>query len=184
MCPPRWLRPGSLGGTLGEPGERRAGAHAPGTIPGSCAGVYPTPRDFTPTRLTTALCWWPCPLTLAPDCQLLGGGGMGLSWLPRWNWCLSSSSQTVLPSSAFLRAGGIGRNWEAGSTHSLCWLRTLGCLTAKLCLTLCDPMNCTLPGSSVHKIFQAGILEWVAIGGLPSGLHTWRGWLPAQRAPH
>ena len=79
MCPPRWLRPGSLGSTLGELGERRAGAHAPGAIPGSCAGVYPTPRDFTPTRLTTALCWWPCPLNSAPDCQLLGGGGVGLS---------------------------------------------------------------------------------------------------------
>ena len=31
------------------------------------------------------------------------------------------------------------------------------------CLTLCDPMDCSLPGSSVHGIFQAGILEWVAI---------------------
>ena len=27
--------------------------------------------------------------------------------------------------------------------------------------TLCDPMDCTLPGSSVHGILQAGILEWV-----------------------
>ena len=31
------------------------------------------------------------------------------------------------------------------------------------CRTLCDPMNCSLPGSSVHEIFQARILEWVAI---------------------
>ena len=31
------------------------------------------------------------------------------------------------------------------------------------CPTLCDPMNCRLPGSSVHEIFQARILEWVAI---------------------
>ena len=30
-------------------------------------------------------------------------------------------------------------------------------------LTLCDPMDCNLPGSSVHGIFQARILEWVAI---------------------
>ena len=34
---------------------------------------------------------------------------------------------------------------------------------AQLCLTLCDPMDCSLPGSSVHGIFQARILEWVAI---------------------
>ena len=31
------------------------------------------------------------------------------------------------------------------------------------CLTLCNPMDCSLPGSSVHGIFQARILEWVAI---------------------
>ena len=30
-------------------------------------------------------------------------------------------------------------------------------------LTLCDPMDCSLPGSSVHGIFQARILEWVVI---------------------
>ena len=30
-------------------------------------------------------------------------------------------------------------------------------------LTLCDPMDCSLPGSSVHELFQARILEWVAI---------------------
>ena len=34
---------------------------------------------------------------------------------------------------------------------------------AQLCPTLCDPMDCSLPGSSVHGIFQAGVLEWVAI---------------------
>ena len=31
------------------------------------------------------------------------------------------------------------------------------------CSTLCDPMDCSLPGSSVHGIFQARVLEWVAI---------------------
>ena len=34
---------------------------------------------------------------------------------------------------------------------------------AQLCLTLCDPMDCRLSGSSVHEILQARILEWVAI---------------------
>ena len=39
------------------------------------------------------------------------------------------------------------------------------------CSTLCDPMDCSLPGSSVHGIFQARILEWVAFpspGDLPN----------------
>ena len=31
------------------------------------------------------------------------------------------------------------------------------------CLTLCDPTDCSPPGSSVHGIFQARILEWVAV---------------------
>ena len=31
------------------------------------------------------------------------------------------------------------------------------------CPTLCDPMDCSLPGFSVHGIFQASVLEWVAI---------------------
>ena len=34
---------------------------------------------------------------------------------------------------------------------------------AQLYLTLCEPMDCSPPGSSVHGIFQARILEWVAI---------------------
>ena len=33
----------------------------------------------------------------------------------------------------------------------------------QLCLTLCDPMHCSPPGSSDHGIFEARILEWVAI---------------------
>ena len=32
-----------------------------------------------------------------------------------------------------------------------------------LCLTLSHPMDCSLPGSSVHGIFQARVLEWGAI---------------------
>ena len=34
---------------------------------------------------------------------------------------------------------------------------------AQLCLTLCNPIDCSLPGSSVHRISQARTLEWVAI---------------------
>ena len=36
-------------------------------------------------------------------------------------------------------------------------------LDAQLCLTFCHPTDCSLPGSSVHGILQARILEWVAI---------------------
>ena len=43
-------------------------------------------------------------------------------------------------------------------------------LAAQLCLTLCNPMAYSPPGSSVHGIFQARVLEWVAVpppGDLP-----------------
>ena len=36
-------------------------------------------------------------------------------------------------------------------------------LVTKSCLTHCNPMDCRPPGSSVHGILQAKILEWVAI---------------------
>ena len=36
-------------------------------------------------------------------------------------------------------------------------------LVAQSCPTLCDPMDCSSPGSSVHGILQARILVWIAI---------------------
>ena len=39
---------------------------------------------------------------------------------------------------------------------------------ALLCPTLCDPIDCSPPGSSVHEILQARILEWVAISSSSS----------------
>ena len=41
--------------------------------------------------------------------------------------------------------------------------KQLKVLVAQSCLTLCNPMDCSLPGPAVHGMLQAGILEWVAI---------------------
>ena len=41
--------------------------------------------------------------------------------------------------------------------------RALDGLCDSVCATLCDPMDCSSPDYSVHGIFQAGILEWLAI---------------------
>ena len=41
--------------------------------------------------------------------------------------------------------------------------RNVKVLVAQLCHTLCDPMDCSPPGSSVHEILQKRILEQVAI---------------------
>ena len=43
---------------------------------------------------------------------------------------------------------------EAGNVSCMC--------VAQSCLTLCDPMDCSLPGSSVHGTLQARMMEWVA----------------------
>ena len=63
------------------------------------------------------------------------------------------------------------------------------------CLTLCDPMDCSLPGSSVHGILQARVLEWVAISfssawkwkvKVKSLSHVWllaTPWTAAHQAP-
>ena len=42
------------------------------------------------------------------------------------------------------------------------------------CLTLSDPMDCSLPGSSIHGIFQARVLEWVGIAFSEKTLTTWK----------
>ena len=49
------------------------------------------------------------------------------------------------------------------------------CLIAQSCPTLCDPMECSPPGSSVHRILQADILEWVAMPSFraSSPLRNW-----------
>ena len=50
-----------------------------------------------------------------------------------------------------------GSSLFEGSTHSFASVH------AESCPALCDPMDCSLPGSSVHGVFQARILKWVAI---------------------
>ena len=75
------------------------------------------------------------------------------------------------------------------------------CAHTQLCLTLCDPMDYSLPGSSVHGIFQARILKSVAIsssgkteriktgvrgGGficLETEIHTYFNLIPGRRQP-
>ena len=44
---------------------------------------------------------------------------------------------------------------------------------ARSCPTLSDPMDCSLPGSSVHGIFQARVLEWgaIALGHVSFNIH-------------
>ena len=52
----------------------------------------------------------------------------------------------------------VRHDWSNLAQHRLIWSEV-----AQPCLTLWDPMDCSLPCSSVHGIFQARVLEWVAI---------------------
>ena len=49
--------------------------------------------------------------------------------------------------------------------HAITWVNCANVMSefAQSCPTLCDPMDCSLPGSSIHGIFQAIVLEWIAI---------------------
>ena len=55
---------------------------------------------------------------------------------------------------------------------------------AQSCLTLCNPMDCSLPGSSLHGILQARVLEWVAIsfsrGSSRPSDRTWVSCIPGR----
>ena len=55
-----------------------------------------------------------------------------------------------------------GKQWKLGIRKAKGIVK-VKVLVAQLCLTLCDPMNYSLPGSFVHRTSQARILEWVAI---------------------
>ena len=72
-----------------------------------------------------------------------------------WGFC-----QTTLRSPGF----------QIKTLHFIFSLKWSEVKVAQSCLTLCDPMECSPSGSSVHEILQARILEWIAfppLGDLP-----------------
>ena len=74
--------------------------------------------------------------------------------------CSSGAEERCLSSDRRL----VTSDWRHLVSLRLC--RPSACVRAKSlqsCLTLCDRMNCSPPGSSVHGISQARILEWVAM---------------------
>ena len=85
---------------------------------------------------------------LPPNAKLINDGA-GIRILHFW-----TSKQMCFPCSTILSSNG-----------SWCWPLSLThvCSDIQLCPTVCNPMNYSPPGSSVHGIFQARILEWVAM---------------------
>ena len=61
----------------------------------------------------------------------------------------------------------------------------LFCLVPQSCLTLCDPTDCSPPGSSVYGVSQARILEWVAISfSRESSQPKDQTWVSCRQVPH
>ena len=54
-------------------------------------------------------------------------------------------------------------DWNENWAFLVLWPLLKWSEVTQLCLTLCDPVDCSPPCSSVHGIFQARVLEWVAI---------------------
>ena len=91
-----------------------------------------------------------------PTRSCAGCGHWTPSWAPHQLLC---SPWTVLMNTKPLRADWWEfRIYPHAKSSDMCV-----CLPTQSCPILCDPMDCSPPGSSVHGIFQARILEWVAI---------------------
>ena len=59
--------------------------------------------------------------------------------------------------------GGGGMDWEVGISTCKLLYAAAAAMSLQSCPTLCDTMDCSPLGCSVHGIFQAKVLEWVAI---------------------
>ena len=92
-----------------------------------------------------------------------------LMWFCQTNKAIENMEGTILcltlGNKSSIRLRNKNFNCELNEYNST-WARKLKlcvCLVTQSWLTLCDPMDCSLPGSSVRGIFQARILEWIAI---------------------
>ena len=114
-----------------------------------------------------------CPTLCNPvDCTVLGASVHGILQARILEW-------VAVPFSRDLPNLG----WNPGLLHCRRILYPLSHqkerkkVVAQSCLTLCDPMDCSPPGSFIHGILQARILEWVAIS-LPQEIFLTQGLNP------
>ena len=146
------------------PSPRRSGSTL-GLLLFSCSVVY---DSLWPYGLQHAR--FPCPLPSPWAC---------LNSCPLRQWCHPTTSSSVMPFSSCLPSPpafltfGLG-SWKCSSTSVIrciavslnvcvCVCVCVYVLTPQSYLTLCNPMDCSPLGSSVHGIFQARTLEWVTI---------------------
>ena len=113
-----------------------------------------------------------------------------MALLTQWKWVWANSGRELRTGKPgmlqFMGSQRVGHNLATEQQQTCCWDSRKGerltfilhcvprpdhsecsivcaCLVTQSSPTLCNPMDCSPPGSSVHGIFRARILEWVAI---------------------
>ena len=138
--------------------------------------AMPSARCMEPSK------WLTAPGSLSPhiqnkraELQLWGPLGCNISW----NWEISCLSELdIVHGYSFSFSLAMSRDsWEVGRGPAFWphWVRTV-CVCAQSCLTLCNSMDCSLPGSSVHGILQARI--WSGCHALLQGIVPTQGGNP------
>ena len=132
-------------------GSRRASSHLPARL--ACALEGRTAGNARPDRV-------PPRHSAVPPCSSRLIGPLVINYLPHVHPRLTERSTVV----KFIPC--LGRYFACGSTPHMLNKQTKSCVHTKSLLswpTLCDPMDYNSPGSSVHGILQARILERVAM---------------------
>ena len=101
------------------------------------------------------------------DCSPPGASVHGISQARILEWvAISSSRGSSQPrdwTQVFCIAGGFFTSWATREALIIVACCNIMCFVIQLCLTLCDPMDCSPPDPSVHGILQARILGWVTV---------------------
>ena len=86
---------------------------------------------------------------------------------PSSRWCLPTILFSVVPFSSCLQSfptsgsSPLSQFFASNGQNIIVKVKSES-EVAQSCPTLCDPVDCSLPGSSIHRIFHAGVVEWGA----------------------
>ena len=145
--------------------------HARLPYPSRTLGIYPKSCPLSAKWLHL------CPTLCDPmDCSPPGSSVHGIFQARILEWVVTPTSRgsswprDVTCVSYLSWIGSRFFTTSTGSPTICLWKWKV--LVAQLCPTLYDPIDYSLPGSSVHRILQAKILEWVAIPPSPGDLHN------------
>ena len=102
------------------------------------------------------------------DVLVMGSSGIFFALWHKQSWPSQNQTDIMERKTQLCVSGGRQVRMRVPSLHRVCVCVCVRAharahLVSQSCLTLCNPMDCSPPGSSVHWIFQARILEWVAI---------------------